>query len=235
MDRINTGYPKDNLPELGYEDAMINTSEYFHLWVIEGPQTLSEELPFHKVGLNVLWTDELERYRTRKVRILNGAHTATVAYALLSGVETVGDAMADETMCAHLRQCVFEEIIPTLTLPREELLSYAEDVLQRFANPHIRHLWADISLNSVSKFKVRVLPSLLAYYEKFGKAPQGLTRAFGCLIRFYKEGTPRDDEEIIARMRTMSVREILGCTEWWGTDCSFLTEEVEAYEAGSQR
>ena len=235
VDRINTGYPKDNLPELGYEDAMINTSEYFHLWVIEGPQTLSEELPFHKVGLNVLWTDELERYRTRKVRILNGAHTATVAYALLSGVETVGDAMADETMCAHLRQCVFEEIIPTLTLPREELLSYAEDVLQRFANPHIRHLWADISLNSVSKFKVRVLPSLLAYYEKFGKAPQGLTRAFGCLIRFYKEGTPRDDEEIIARMRTMSVREILGCTEWWGTDCSFLTEEVEAYEAGSQR
>ncbi len=235
VDRIVTGYPKDQLPELGYEDNMIDTSEYFHLWVIEGDQALSEELPFHKVGLNVLWTDELERYRTRKVRILNGAHTATVAYALLEGFDTVLSCMENEKMLAHIRQCVFEEIIPTLSLPEEELVSYANDVLQRFANPHIRHFWADISLNSVSKFKVRVLPSLLAYYEKFGKAPEGLTKAFGCLIRFYKEGTPRDDEQIITAMRSMSVKEILANTEWWDTDCSFLYEEVKAYADPSQR
>ena len=234
VDRIVTGYPKDQLPELGYEDNMIDTSEYFHLWVIEGDKALSEELPFHKVGLNVLWTDELERYRTRKVRILNGAHTATVAYALLEGFDTVLSCMENEKMLAHIRQCVFEEIIPTLSLPKEELVSYANDVLQRFANPHIRHFWADISLNSVSKFKVRVLPSLLAYYEKFGKAPEGLTKAFGCLIRFYKEGTPRDDEQIIAAMRSMSVKEILANTEWWDTDCSFLYEGVNAYADPSQ-
>ena len=235
VDRIVTGYPKDQLPELGYEDNMIDTSEYFHLWVIEGDKALSEELPLHKVGLNVLWTDELERYRTRKVRILNGAHTATVAYALLEGFDTVLSCMENEKMLSHIRQCVFEEIIPTLSLPEEELISYANDVLQRFANPHIRHFWADISLNSVSKFKVRVLPSLLAYYEKFGKAPAGLTKAFGCLIRFYKEGTPRDDEQIIAAMRSMSVKEILANTEWWDVDCSFLYEEVKAYADPSQR
>lgn len=233
VDRINTGYPKDALPELGYEDNMINTSEYFHLWVIEGAQQLSEELPFHKIGLNVLWTDELERYRTRKVRILNGAHTATVAYALLSGVPTVRQAMEDETLSAHLRQCIFEEIIPTLNLSKEELTSYAQDVLQRFANPHIKHYWADISLNSVSKFKVRVLPSLIAYHEKFGQLPDGLCKAFGCLIRFYKEGTPRDDEAIIAAMRSMTVKQILANTEWWDTDCSFAYEGVKDYASES--
>ena len=233
VDRINTGYPKDNLPELGYEDNLINTSEYFHLWVIEGPDSLSEELPFHKMGLNVIWTDELERYRTRKVRILNGAHTSTVAYALLSGVPTVREAMEDETLSAHIRQCVFEEIIPTLSLSKEELTSYAEDVLQRFANPHIQHFWADISLNSVSKFKVRVLPSLIAYYEKFGKLPEALCKAFGCLIRFYKEGTPRDDAQIIADMKRLSVKEILARTDWWDADCSFAYEGVKDYASES--
>lgn len=233
VDRINTGYPRDSLPQLGYEDNMINTSEYFHLWVIEGPEALSEELPFHKIGLNVIWTDELERYRTRKVRILNGAHTATVAYALLSDVPTVRDAMENETLLAHIRQCVFDEIIPVLTLPKEELTSYAENVLQRFSNPHIKHMWTDISLNSVSKFKVRVLPSALEYYEKFGKLPEGLCKAFGYLIRFYKEGHPQDDEQIIADMKALSVKEILARTDWWDTDCTFLYEGVKDYASES--
>ncbi len=229
VDRIVTGYPKDDLPQLGYEDNMINTSEYFHLWVIEGDGQLAEELPLHKAGLNVLWTDDLERYRTRKVRILNGAHTATVAYALLNGFDTVRACMEDDKMLAYIRGCIFDEIIPTLELPMEELHSYAEDVLQRFANPHIKHYWADISLNSVSKFKVRVLPSLIAYYEKFGKIPAHLTRAFGYLIRFYKEGSPRDDQQIIDAMRAMSVKQILANEAWWGMDCSFLYEGVLPY------
>ena len=213
---------------------MIDTSEYFHLWVIEGDAKLAEELPLHKVGLNVLWTDELERYRTRKVRILNGAHTATVAHALLSGFDTVRSCMEDANMLSYIRSCVFDEIIPTLTLPEAELHSYAEDVLRRFANPHIKHYWADISLNSVSKFKVRVLPSLLAYYEKFGKLPRNLTRAFGYLIRFYKEGAPRDDQQIIDDMRAMSVKQILANEAWWGCDCSFLYEGVLPYANSPQ-
>ena len=235
VDRINTGYPKDNVPDLGYEDKLINTSEYFHLWVIEGPEFLGEELPFHKMGLNVVWTKDLERYRTRKVRILNGAHTATVAYALLSGVPTVREAMEDGTLHTHICKCVFEEIIPTVTtLTREELESYAEAVLQRFSNPHIQHFWADISLNSVSKFKVRVLPSLIGYYEKFGKLPPALCRAFGCLIRFYKEGTPKDDAAIVEDMKKLSVKEILARTDWWDADCSFAYDEVVKYASESQ-
>ena len=233
VDRIVTGPSKDDKTD--YIDEMLNASEYFHLWVIEGDKALADEIPFHKAGLNVLWTDDLEVYRTRKVRILNGAHTSTVAYALLNGIDTVKDCMENETMLQHLRKCVFEEIIPSMDLPEEEMVSYANDVLTRFANPYIEHHWSDIALNSVSKFKVRVLPSLLGYYEKFGKCPEGLARAFGSLIRFYKAGAPRDDAGIIEKMKALSVKEILQNEEWWGQDCSFLYEKVAPYAAEPQR
>ena len=160
VDRIVTGYPKDEKIDLGYEDNMLNTSEIFHLWVIEGPKDILKELPLDKTGLNIIVTDNLEMYRTRKVRILNGAHTSMIPYAMLEGIETVKDCMEDENMSQFVKKCVFDEIIPTLDLPKEELIDYANNVFERFNNPYIRHLCASISLNSVSKFKVRVLPSL---------------------------------------------------------------------------
>lgn len=163
VDRINTGCPRGESFELGYTDNMINTSEYFHLWVIEGYDRLFDEIPFDECGLNVILTDRLEAYRTRKVRILNGAHTSFVPYALLEGFETVKECVDDENMNAFIRRCVYDEIIPTLDLPADELKSYADDVLRRFSNPYIKHYLSSIALNSVSKFKVRVLPSITSY------------------------------------------------------------------------
>ncbi|MBQ9784573.1 MAG: tagaturonate reductase [Clostridia bacterium] len=230
VDRINTGYPKDEKIELGYEDNMINTSEFFHLWVIETEYDLEKELPFSKAGLNVIVTrDALERYRTRKVRILNGAHTSMVPYALLSGFDTVKSCMDDEGMSGFIRTCLFDEIIPTLDLPREELEEYAENVLIRFSNPYIKHYLSAISLNSVSKFKVRVLPSLLEYRKRFGKSPEHLIFSFAKLIEFYKKGTPSDAPEIIEKMQKYTVTEILANKEWWGEDLSYLAAEVEAH------
>lgn len=227
VDRIVTGYPRNEKIDLGYEDQMLNTSELFHLWVIQGPQSITEEFPFDQAGLNIIVTDELEKYRTRKVRILNGAHTAMIPYAMLEGLETVGDCMKDEKMSAFVKACVYEEIIPTLDLPKEELLDYADNVFERFENPFIRHLCASISLNSVSKFRVRVLPSLLTYIERKKEMPQHLLTSFAKLIQFYKEGTPNDDEEVMAFMKEKSVAEILANTDFWGVDLSFLTREIE--------
>ena len=229
VDRINTGYPKGEDVGLPYEDNMVNTSEFFHLWVIETDYDLEKELPFTKAGLNVIVTrDQLERYRTRKVRILNGAHTSMVAYGLLSGLETVKDCMDDETMKTFVRACLFEEIIPTLDMPKEELLEYADSVLVRFANPYIKHYLAAISLNSVSKFKVRVLPSLLEDRRRFGKNPEHLILGLAKLIEFYQNGTPNDAEEVIAAIRGKSVEEVLANTALWGTDLSDLAEAVKA-------
>ena len=228
VDRINTGYPKDEKIDLGYEDKMLNTSEFFHLWVIETDYDIEAEIPFSKAGLNVIVTkDKLEMYRTRKVRILNGAHTSLVPYALLEGLDTVKSCIDDKVMNEHIRKCVFEEIIPTLDLPENELNDYANSVITRFSNPYIKHYLSAISLNSVSKFKVRVLPSILEYIKRFESMPKTLIFAFAKLIEFYKEGTPSDAPEIIDFMKAHTTEEILANKEFWGEDLSYLSEAVK--------
>ena len=229
VDRINTGYPKDEQIDLGYEDKMLNTSEYFHLWVIEGYDNLFREIPFDRCGLNVILTDKLEMYRTRKVRILNGAHTSLVPYALLSGFDTVKSCMDDEKMLAHIKACVFDEIIPTLDLPKDELISYANDVLTRFANPYIKHYLSSIALNSVSKFKVRVLPSITEYIRRFNKMPHTLLFSFAKLIDFYRTDMTNDSAEVTAFMKTASVKQILSNVSLWGEDLAYLESEIVKY------
>ena len=230
VDRINTGYPKGEDIDLGYEDKMLNTSEFFHLWVIEADCDIEAELPFVKAGLNVIVTkDALEMYRTRKVRILNGAHTSLVAYALLEGFETVKSCMDDQTMRTHAEKCIFNEIIPTLDLPKNELEEYARNVLERFSNPYIKHYWSSIVLNSVSKFKVRVLPSILEYIKRFNKMPDTLIFSFAKLIDLYKTDMTNDDKDVVEFMKTHSVDEILANKALWDTDLSFIAEEVKKY------
>ena len=230
VDRINTGFPKGEELDLGYEDNMVNTSEFFHLWVIETEYDLESELPFSKAGLNVIVTpDKLEMYRTRKVRILNGAHTSMVPYALINGFDTVKSCIDDKVMNEHLRHCIFDEIIPTLDLPADELKSYAENVLERFANPYIKHYLTAIALNSVSKFKVRVLPSILEYRKRFEKSPKALIFSFAKLIGFYKTDMTQDDPEVVEFMKTHTTEEILANDALWGEDLSYLLEEVDKY------
>ncbi len=226
VDRIVTGYPRDEKIDLGYTDNMLNTSELFHLWVIEGPASITQEFPFDKANLNIIVTDNLERYRTRKVRILNGAHTSMIPYAMLENIETVGDCMKDEKMSTFVKKCVYEEIIPTLDLPNEELVDYANNVFERFKNPFIKHLCASISLNSVSKFKVRVLPSILEFEKRYNKLPENLMLSFAKLIEFYKTDMPNDDEKVMEFMKNASVSEILANTDLWGEDLSRYAEKI---------
>ena len=232
VDRIVTGYPKDENIDLGYQDNMLNTSELFHLWVIEGPKDILKELPLDKTGLNIIVTDNLEMYRTRKVRILNGAHTSMIPYAMLEGIETVKDCMEDENMSTFVKKCVFDEIIPTLDLPKDELEDYANNVFERFNNPYIRHLCASISLNSVSKFKVRVLPSLTEYIKRTGQMPKNLIYSFAKLIEFYKNGTPTDDEDVVKFMKEKSISEILANKAFWDEDLTYLSDEITAVYEG---
>ncbi|TYP53246.1 tagaturonate reductase [Thermosediminibacter litoriperuensis] len=192
VDRVVTGYPKDEitgiLAKLGYEDELVDTGELFHLWVIEGPQELSERLPFTKVGLNVIWTDDMTPYRTRKVRILNGAHTSSVPAAFLYGLETVGEMMEHKVMGEYVRQIIYDEIIPSIDLDEKMLTEFADSVVERFRNPFIKHYLISILLNSSSKFKTRVLPSIIEYQKRFGRLPEKLTFSMAALIAVYKDG-----------------------------------------------
>jgi tagaturonate reductase len=190
VDRIVTGYPfKDAAKletEFGFRDQNLNAGELFHLWVIEGDAQLSEKIPLHRAGLNVKWVTDMAPYRTRKVRILNGAHTSTVAVACLSNIDLVRDAVNDDNVGNFLRNILFEEIIPTLDLDPQELFGFAKDVLERFNNPFIDHKWFDIALNSTSKFETRVMPSLMTYIKRKGCLPKRLIFSLAALIAFYR-------------------------------------------------
>ena len=217
VDRIVTGYPRDEISyfeeKLGYKDNIIDTSELFNLWVIEGDKKWADKLPVHKTDANVIWTDDVKPYKKRKVRILNGAHTSTVLAAYLAGFNIVGDFMKDDTVRTFMNDVIYKEVIPTLDLPKEELESFAAAVNDRFANPYIKHNLLDIALNSCSKFNARCLPSLLGYVEEKGELPKCLTFSLAAFIKFYqgewkdgvytgtrKDGTQyplRDDEAVI--------------------------------------
>ncbi len=196
VDGIMTGYPKDEIDalqrEAGYEDALYDTGELFRLWVVEGPEQVKEEFPLHEAGMDVVWTGDMTPYRTRKVRILNGAHTMTVLGAYLAGKNTVGECMDDPLIAGYMKRTIDTEIIPVLTLPESELRIFADEVLQRFANPFIRHYLLSIALNSAAKYKARVLPTITDYCAKFGTAPDGLSWSMAALIAFYRGTEIRD-------------------------------------------
>lgn len=233
VDRIVTGYPRDNANEMekeyGYLDNMIDTAEIFHLWVIEGDKKYSEELPFDKIGLNVLWTDDVTPYKKRKVRILNGTHTMMVLAARLAGLETVREAMDDKDVFEFAFKGIFEEIIPTLDLPKNELEQFANDVIERFKNPFIKHYLLSIALNSVSKFKVRVLPSITEYIKRYGKEPERLVFSLAALIMFYRTDEANDNKDIIEFMKSASPSQILSRTDYWGEDLAYLLPSIEKH------
>ena len=190
VDRIVPGYPRDKIDaitsELGYKDNLVVEGEQFHLWVIEGPASLKEEIPAEICGLNVVFTDNLEPYRTRKVRILNGAHTSLVPVAYLYGIEKVRESLEDDVVGMFLKNTIFNEICKTLDFPEEELRQFSKDVLDRFRNPYLEHALMSISLNSTSKYKVRVLPSVLEFIKRKNKNPKLLLFSLAALIAFYR-------------------------------------------------
>ncbi len=255
VDRIVTGYPKNEASELcvelGYEDQLLDTAEPFGLWVIASPKDISAEFPLDKAGLDIVFTRDITPYRDRKVRILNGAHTSMVLGAYLAGLDTVGECMADDTMSAYMHACVFDEIIPTLNLPYDELVGFAESVAGRFSNPFIRHELLSISLNSTSKWKARVLPSITEFVKRNGKLPKHLTFSFAAYIAFYKAYKSDDGSfyglrngekyriadvaevldffaEIANDDAAVRVDKVASRADWWGQDLRELPGFVEA-------
>lgn len=246
VDRIVPGYPKDDIEtynaQLDYEDNLIVAAEVFLLWVIEGGDDLKAKLPFSKTDLDVKIVEDMQPYRTRKVRILNGAHTAMVPFSLLYGNKTVKQSVDNEFTGAFINKAVFEEINDTLEMDKDELNSFSEEVFDRFRNPFIVHNLSSIALNSISKFTVRVLPSLLGYVSVYKKLPTNLTFAFACLIRFYKgtwngEALPvQDSDDIIAAFTkiwasndyTEVAKNALSIKDYWGEDLNEVENLTEA-------
>ena len=250
VDRIVTGYPRDEVAtlesELGYHDGFLDTAEHFYLFVIQGPASLARELCLDKYPLNVLIVDDIKPYKERKVAILNGAHTALVPVAFQAGLDTVGEAMNDSDVCAFVEKAIYQEIIPVLDLPRDELESFASAVTGRFRNPYIRHQLLSIALNGMTKYRTRILPQLLAGQKATGKLPARLTFALAALLAFYRaerngERYPvQDDARWLERYQQLwaqhhdkqigtreLVQAVLSVSEHWGQDLTLVRGLVD--------
>lgn len=231
VDRIVTGYPKDEAQELcagfGYQDNLIVTGEPFALWVIESSKDISSEFPLPDAGLPVIFTDNQKPYKQRKVRILNGAHTSFVLASYLCGNNIVLESMQDEKIFAFMKATIFDEVIPTLTLPKNELTEFAEAVITRFNNPYVKHALLSISLNSVSKWRARCMPSFLEFTRQYKKLPEHLTFSLAALMAFYT-GTQIRDKALIGHRggEEYNILDDMAVLEFFAENSS---KETEAY------
>ncbi len=190
VDRIVSGYPRDTIAQieqtLGYTDNSVVQGEIFHLFVVEGSDRLKEVMPFDKAGIDCLFVDSIKPYKERKVKILNGAHTAMVPVAYLCGIDTVGEAIATPLIHQFVTEAINHEIIPTINLPEREKTAYGAAVMERFKNPFVVHPLLSISLNSMTKYVTRILPSVLDYIELYGALPRRLLFSLAALMVFYR-------------------------------------------------
>ena len=175
VDRIVPGYPKNEIDaireECGYIDNNVVKGEIFHLWVLKKEPYIQSIFPADSTGLNVIFADDIKPYKQRKVKILNGSHTAMVPVAYLCGIDTVGEAVNDPTIGKFVRDFVFDEVNPTIDLPQDQMVAFATSVIERYQNPYIRHELMSIALNSTTKFRTRLLPTLTDYVRIKGKLP----------------------------------------------------------------
>lgn len=243
VDRIVPGFPRKEIDvikeKLQYNDNLVVQAEIFHLWVIEAPQSVAKEFPADKAGLNVLFVPSEEPYHQRKVTLLNGPHTVLAPVTYLSGVDIVRDACQHEVLGKYIHKVMFDELLETLDLPKEELVQFGQDVLERFNNPFVDHSVVSIMLNSFPKYATRDLPGLKVYLERKGKLPEGLVLGLAAIMTYYKGGyradgaacEPNDAPEILQLFKelwaTGSNRKVaeggLGASFIWGEDLNLIT------------
>ena len=192
VDRIVAGRPDPESAgryarELGERDEALVCGEPFHFLAIEPPKgfDLEAELPLRQAGFNVVCTPDLQPYRTRKVRFLNATHTTMVWLGLEKGFTEVAECLADPAFNAFVRKVVFDEIFPTVDLSDEEKRSYAESVLERFANPFAHHQLRSIALNTLAKWKARCLPVVCDYWKAYGRLPENMMAGYEAIARHY--------------------------------------------------
>ncbi len=248
VDRIVPGYPKDEIKEIqqkiNFADQLVVASEVFHLWVIEGPAEIKAAFPegLEEIGLNIKFVKDLTPYRTQKVRILNGSHTAMVPVGLLAGNETVRENVEDDTVGPFILQTMYDEIVQTIDLPTDDVRQFADEVLERFKNPFIRHELKSIALNSISKYKVRILPTVKDYYRINGTLPKRFIFALACLIELYlsDDFNINDDKDVETFFEKLKANrpdnpvvasQVLSNQSFWGEDLSQLGD-CEAQVSG---
>lgn len=242
VDRIVPGFPKQEIDEikakLDYDDNCVVQGEFFHLWVIEAPKAVEAEFPADRAGLNVLFVPSEAPYHERKVTLLNGPHTVLSPVAFLSGINIVRDACQHPVVGRFVHRVMYDELMPTLNLPHDELMNFADAVMERFCNPFVDHQVTSIMLNSFPKYATRDLPGLKIYLDRKGCLPEGLVLGLAAIMVYYRGGkrtdgvaiVPNDAPEIMELLTRLwkegnvghLVKTVLAQTTIWGEDLNAI-------------
>lgn len=243
VDRIVSGFPRDEaLRErlwklVGERDDLLSVAEPFGLWVIENKGKIADLLPAGHHNIDIILTDDIAYYKKRKVRVLNGSHTNLVAAGLLSGAETVYDCMTNETLYRFFRASL-EEIVPFVSSDRSMTERFAADVEERFRNPYLNHQLTSIALNSISKWRARVLPTFRDFFAANGRIPEHLTVGFSCLMHLYrtKYAELKDDAEVLSFFASgKPLKDFLSDRTVWGEDLTAYPQFLETVTAQTER
>ncbi len=238
VDRIVSGYPRDeetkkHLTELiGEEDNLVSVGEPFGLWAVEKKGDIAKYVKEGKHNIEVVLTTDIPYYKKRKVRVLNGSHTNLVPAAILLGNQTVYDAMTNEKTYAFFKRAA-EEIVPFVSDDVAATQAFADAVEERFFNPYLNHQLWSIALNSISKWRARVLPTFKDYYEKHGVIAPALTVGFACLMYLYQTRTSeiKDDQVYLDYFNAKKpVKDFMADKEVWGEDLTAYKGFYEAVE-----
>ncbi len=239
VDRIVPGFPRENIDEIkeeiGFNDNLVVKGEYYHVWAIAGGRDVQSRFPLDRAGLHVLFLDDLKSFRDKKVRVLNGAHTALVPVALQLGYKTVKEAFDDKLVESFIRTMVAEEVLPVIEGDPAELKEFAESIIERFYNPSIRHHLEAIALNSLSKWETRDFPTLKDGFAKEGKVPPLTAFSLAALLALYSgrseiDFTPNDTPGHVTFIRQAwdpddikaSVEQILSNRKIWKEDLTAI-------------
>jgi len=212
VDRIVAGSPDPaHLPafdaKLGYRDPLLVEAEPYALWAIEGDETLQRTLPFRPDDPAIIVTNDITPFRERKVRILNGAHSVLAPLSYLCGNDTVAESLEDAQVSEYIRETVFSEIVPSLDIEARDASAFAVQVMDRFANPFVRHDLLSIVLHQTSKMDVRVAPSIRSFHSKTGDLPRRLLLGFAAFLVFVSGEQRAAGAELPPDDRAVTVRE----------------------------
>lgn len=254
VDRIVSGHPRDeqtraHLEELiGEKDELVSVGEPFGLWAVENKGNIADYIKDGIHNIEVVLTNNIGYYKKRKVRVLNGSHTNLVPAGLILGAVTVDDCMNDEKLSAFVNDTLKEEIIPFVSDDVAATTAFADSVKERFMNPYLNHQLISISLNSISKWRARVLPSFKDYYAKYNKLPKHLTIGFSYLMALYasieqvgdkyvakiagKEHVIQDDKPYLEFFAAKKcVCEFMADEKVWGEDLTKYAGFLDAVKA----
>lgn len=243
VDRIVSGFPRDEaLRErlwklVGERDDLLSVAEPFGLWVIENKGKIADLLPAGHHNIDVILTDDIAYYKKRKVRVLNGSHMNLVAAGLLLGAETVYDCMTNETLYRFFRASL-EEIVPFVSSDRSMTERFAADVEERFRNPYLNHQLTSIALNSISKWRARVLPTFRDFFAANGRIPEHLTVGFSCLMHLYRTryAELKDDAAVLSFFASgKPLKDFLSDSSVWGEDLTAYPQFLETVTAQTER